>query len=77
MEEKERIEALMPTTHVAMKLRNGTLRVFLDGEDVTDAVRTPDVSKAVSPVSGYPEVRRAMVREQRLLGAEGDCDGWT
>ena len=71
MEERERIEALMPTTHVAMQLKNGSLRVFLDGEDVTGAIRTPDVSKAVSPVSGYPEVRRAMVREQRLLGAEG------
>lgn len=71
MKERERIEALMPTTHIVMKLKNGALRVFLDGEDVTDAVRTPDVSKAVSPVSGYPEVRRAMVREQRLLGAEG------
>lgn len=71
MEERERIEALMPTTHVAMQLKNGALRVFLDGEDVTGAIRTPDVSKAVSPVSGYPEVRRAMVREQRLLGAEG------
>lgn len=71
MEERERIEALMPTTHVAMQLKNGSLRVFLDGEDVTGAIRTRDVSKAVSPVSGYPEVRRAMVREQRLLGAEG------
>ena len=71
MEERERIEALMPTTHVAMQLQKGALRVFLDGEDVTGAIRTRDVSKAVSPVSGYPEVRRAMVREQRLLGAEG------
>jgi len=71
MEEKERVESLMSTTHVALKLRDGTPRVFLDGEDVTDAIRTPDVSKAVSPVSGYAEVRRAMVREQRLLGAEG------
>jgi cytidylate kinase len=69
--ERERIAALMPTTHVVLKLRNGSLRVMLDGEDVTDAIRTPEVSKAVSPVSGYPEVRRAMVREQRLLGAEG------
>jgi CMP/dCMP kinase len=69
--EKERIEALMPTTHVVLKLKNGALRVYLDGEDVTDAIRTPDVSKAVSPVSGYPEVRRAMVREQHHLGSEG------
>jgi cytidylate kinase len=70
-DEKEKVEALMLTTHVALKLRNGALRVLLDGEDVTDAIRTREVSKAVSPVSSYPEVRRAMVREQRLLGAEG------
>lgn len=70
-EQKEPIEALMAATHVSLTLRDGVMRVLLDGEDVTDAIRTPAVSKAVSPVSGYPEVRRAMVREQRLLGAEG------
>jgi CMP/dCMP kinase len=69
--QKEEIEALMPATRVALSLRNGSLRVLLDGDDVTDAIRTPDVSKAVSPVSSYPAVRLAMVREQRLLGSEG------
>jgi CMP/dCMP kinase len=71
VEQKEDIEALMPATRVALTLKDGSLRVYLDGDDVTDAIRTPDVSKAVSPVSSYPGVRRAMVREQRLLGAEG------
>ncbi len=69
--ERERIAALMSATSVALKLRDGASRVLLDGEDVTDAIRTPEVSKGVSPVSSYPEVRRAMVREQRFLGAEG------
>jgi CMP/dCMP kinase len=71
IEDKARIEALVATTHVALKLKNTTLHVMLDGEDVSDAIRTPEVSKAVSPVSSFSEVRRAMVREQRLLGAEG------
>lgn len=71
VEEGERIEALMPTTRVALIVRGGSVRVMLDGEDVTDAIRTPEVSKAVSPVSSYPGVRRAMVREQRLLGSGG------
>lgn len=70
-DDKARIEALVKTTHVALKLQNTTLHVMLDGEDVSDALRTPEVSKAVSPVSSIAEVRHAMVREQRLLGAEG------
>lgn len=71
MAEKERIEALMRETRVALVLKNGSPRVVLDGEDVTDAIRTPEVSKAVSPVSAHHGVREAMVREQRLLGADG------
>ncbi len=41
--------------------------VLLDGEDVTDAVRAPEVSVAASRVSVHPEVRRAMVERQREL----------
>jgi CMP/dCMP kinase len=70
-DQKALIEALVAMTHVALQLQGNTLRVNLDGEDVTEAIRTPEISKAVSPVSTYPEVRRAMVREQRLLGANG------
>ncbi len=69
--DRQGIESLVAGTHVALALQGDVLRVFLDGEDVSDAIRSPEVSRAVSPVSGYPEVRRAMVREQRLLGAAG------
>jgi len=44
-------------------------RVILDGEDVTDALRAPDVSQMASVVSAIPEVRRQMVRRQRELAA--------
>lgn len=47
-------------------------RVLADGRDVTDEIRTPGVDSAVSPVSAVPGVRKAMVRVQRELGAEGD-----
>jgi CMP/dCMP kinase len=70
-DDEARIKALVKATHVALKLQNAALHVMLDGEDVSDAIRTPEVSKAVSPVSSFADVRRAMVREQRLLGAEG------
>jgi cytidylate kinase len=42
-------------------------RVKLDGEDVSDAIRAPEVSAASSRVSVHPEVREAMVERQRAL----------
>jgi len=47
-------------------------RVLLDGEDVTEAIRTPEVSAAVSRVSADPAVREALVAKQRALLSEGD-----
>ncbi len=47
-------------------------RVTLDGEDVTEAIRAPEVSEAASRVSVHPEVRAAMVERQRALVASGD-----
>ena len=48
----------------------GSRRVFLNGEDVTEAIRTPDVSAAASRVSTIPAVRRALVEKQRQMGAK-------
>lgn len=46
-------------------------RVWLDGEDVTDQIRTSTVSDWASRVSVHPTVRRALVKKQQLLVAEG------
>jgi CMP/dCMP kinase len=46
-------------------------RVELDGEDVTNAIRTPEVGEAASRVSVHPAVREAMVERQRGLIATG------
>jgi cytidylate kinase len=45
--------------------------VFLGGEDVTAAIRTPDVSTGASKVSAHPPVRAALLDLQRRLGAGG------
>jgi CMP/dCMP kinase len=47
----------------------GAETVLLNGEDVTDAIRTPEVSAAASKVSAVPAVRRALVEKQRQLSA--------
>lgn len=46
-------------------------RTILDGKDVTDELRAPDVTNAVSIVAACPSVRRAMVLLQRHLGSAG------
>lgn len=66
------IEELAASTSISL-IRNadGSLRVLLDGEDVSEAIRSPRVSEVVSAVSAIPGVRRRMVELQRRLGAEG------
>ena len=44
-----------------------TQRIILDGEDVTDLIRTPEISMAASNVSKIPEVRAALLKIQRRL----------
>jgi cytidylate kinase len=48
-----------------------SLRVTLDGRDVSDRIRDEDVTNMSSIISTIPAVRRAMVKRQRELGARG------
>jgi len=47
-------------------------RIVANGEDVTEAIRTPEVSEAASTVATDPRVREALVWKQRELLADGD-----
>jgi cytidylate kinase len=47
-------------------------RVTIDGEDVTDAIRTPEISEYASLVAADPEVRAELVEQQQRLLAGGD-----
>jgi cytidylate kinase len=47
-------------------------RVLLDGEDVSAAIRTAEVSQRASEIAALPAVRAAMVMQQRRLLASGD-----
>ncbi len=67
----KKIAALAEATRIELQPDNGSLKVLLDGEDVTEQIRAPEVTTAVSSVSSVREVRLAMVKEQRRLGKEG------
>ena len=53
-----------------IELERGTSRVLLNSEDVTEAIRSVDVSAAASMVAAIPGVRRALVEKQRAIGAQ-------
>lgn len=66
-----KIAQLAEATRIELQPENGSLKVLLDGEDVTEKIRSPEVTAAVSSVSTVREVRLAMVKEQRRLGKAG------
>jgi len=65
------IERMIDSTKVTVKRVDKELRTLLDGEDVTERIRSLQVARAASHVSAIKKVRDAMVREQRRLGEAG------
>src|SRR6187397_167794 len=47
--------------------------VFIQAEDVSEAIRLPEIDRLVSSVARHPEVRQVMRERQRELGAHGDA----
>jgi cytidylate kinase len=67
----EEVAALMDSTTIAFQ-SGKVQRIFLDGQEVTDEIRTSEVGERASALSTYSPVRRAMVvRQQNLVAAGG------
>jgi len=49
----------------------GAVRVILDGQDVTEELRTPEVNASVAQVAGFASVRSDMVNRQREMARQG------
>jgi CMP/dCMP kinase len=56
--------------NIELKGEPDTLRVYLDGEDISETIRTLEIAQAASIVSTNSEVRRTMVDLQRRLGEQ-------
>lgn len=69
--EEQKISQLAERTEIRLQQIDNLTKVFLDQQDVTNAIRTPEVTAAVSAVSSIKKVRELMVREQRRMGKEG------
>jgi CMP/dCMP kinase len=62
---------LLDQTELQLRPTAGGLRVVVDGEDITDALRSPRIQEAASVISIHPSVREKLVQRQRQLGAHG------
>ena len=61
------VEALLPEIRVDLGYRNGTQTVSLNGEDLGDSIRTPEMSMYASAVSAIPAVRTFLLQTQRSI----------
>lgn len=67
------LDRILPGADIAVRYTDdGAQRVLLAGEDVTDLLRTPELSMAASTVSMYPPVRDKLAALQRAVGERYD-----
>jgi len=68
---KEKLINLVKHTKIELKNRAGTVRIHLDGKDVTNKIRSKRVTEDASILATIPEVRKELVKIQRRLGSSG------
>ncbi|MEE1154367.1 MAG: (d)CMP kinase [Acutalibacteraceae bacterium] len=66
------VKTLLEKTKIEIKFVNGEQRVFLNGEDVSEKIRTTEVSMMASASSAIPEVRAFLLELQRSIARENN-----
>lgn len=65
------IKELALKTSIELKQSNSELKTYLNGKDVSDEIRLPEINQIISKISAYPEIRKIMVEKQRKLAEHG------
>lgn len=68
-----KVGAALAGTEVELRFIDGEQRVFLNGEDVSEAIRAPEASMAASNVSAIPSVRSFLFELQRDIAKNNNC----
>ena len=63
----EGVTRLLPDIHIEVKYENGTQCVYLNGENLGDRIREPEISMYASAVSAIPTVREFLLETQRSI----------
>lgn len=67
-----KVSSLLPHINLELKYVEGTQRIYLNGKDVSDDIRSPEMSMAASNVSAIPAVRKFLLELQRKLARENN-----
>ncbi len=70
--DREKLADLVKDIDIKVKYQQNEQKIFLDGEEVSKLIRTPEVSIGASNVSSIPEVRLKMVELQREIAGQHD-----
>lgn len=69
----EKVVSTLSEIEIKLGFANGEQRVYLNGEDVSEAIRTPEASMGASNVSAIPKVREFLFDLQKQIAATNDC----
>lgn len=69
--DRRAVEELLARTDIRLEAGPDGTRVLVDGQDVTDRLRTPQVNAVVAQVASYPGVRRRLAALQREVARQG------
>lgn len=69
LHDADAVAALLPGIQLDIRLVEGVQHVYLNGEDVSEAIRAEEIGMAASAVSAHPQVRAFLLKTQRGLAA--------
>ena len=70
-DDDHQLSGLIANTDISLKKESHRLSIYLDGEDITEKIRTEGISMLASTLSARPCVREALLQVQRKAGAKG------
>ena len=68
---KEKLIKMVRNTKIELKNRAGTVRVYLDGKDITNKIRNKKLAEGASILATVPEAREQLMKIQRRMGSSG------
>jgi cytidylate kinase len=71
MDNDEKVSTLAAAIHLEFKKNSSKTIIYMDGEDVSDKIRSPQIDRNISPVAANQHIRSIMVEKQREMGRDG------
>jgi cytidylate kinase len=69
LSDQANINSALSEINITIKNEDGKNEIYLNGQNVSNQIRTPEVNNMVSPVSAIPAVRQKLVAMQRAMGS--------